>query len=44
MKAPVKKIGLGILKWGGIAIASILLLMFLIPLVFPGTIAQQVKQ
>lgn len=43
MKAPIKKIGFGILKWGGISIASILLLMFLIPLIFPGTIAQQVK-
>ncbi|MNK47227.1 AsmA family protein [compost metagenome] len=43
MKTSVKKIALGILKWTGIFIASILLLMFLIPLVFPGTIAQQVK-
>jgi AsmA protein len=43
MKAPVKKIALKILKWTGIVIASILLLMFLIPLLFPGTISEQVK-
>jgi len=34
---------LKILKWTGISVAAILLLMFLIPLIFPGTIAQQVK-
>lgn len=39
-----KKIGLKILKWTGIGIAIILLLLFLIPLIFPGTIAQQVKK
>jgi AsmA protein len=43
MKAPVKKIALKILKWTGIFIGSVLLLMFLLPLLFPGTIAQQVK-
>lgn len=43
MKAPVKTIGLKILKWTGIFIAFILFLMFIIPLLFPGTIAQQVK-
>ncbi|MHA3789791.1 AsmA family protein [Flavobacterium hauense] len=43
MKAPVKKIALKILKWTGITIGFILLLMFLLPLLFPGTIAQQVK-
>lgn len=40
---PAKNIILKILKWIGIAIASILLLMFLLPIIFPGTIAQQVK-
>lgn len=43
MKAPVKKIALKVLKWTGITIGFILLLMFLLPLLFPGTIAQQVK-
>lgn len=43
MEMPAKNIILKILKWIGIAIASILLLMFLIPIIFPGTIAQQVK-
>jgi AsmA protein len=31
------------LKWLGILVASILFLMFIIPLLFPGTISQQVK-
>ena len=35
---------LKISKWFGIVIAGILLLMFLIPLLFPGTIAEQVKK
>jgi AsmA protein len=39
----IKKIILKILKWFGICVASILLLMFIIPLLFPGTISQQVK-
>ncbi|MFD2602554.1 AsmA family protein [Flavobacterium suzhouense] len=43
MEAPVKKIALKVLKWTGIVIASVLLLMYLIPLLFPGTVAQQVK-
>jgi AsmA protein len=30
-------------KWAGIFVASILFLMFIIPLLFPGTISQQVK-
>ncbi|MDH6253856.1 AsmA protein [Chryseobacterium sp. H1D6B] len=38
-----KKIILKILKWTGILAASILFLMFIIPLLFPGTISQQVK-
>lgn len=43
MKASVKIIGLKIAKWFGIAIASILLLLFLAPIVFPGTVAEQIK-
>ncbi|MFP3595319.1 AsmA-like C-terminal region-containing protein [Chryseobacterium sp. SIMBA_029] len=38
-----KKIILKILKWTGISVASILFLMFIIPILFPGTISQQVK-
>ncbi len=38
-----KKIILKILKWTGISIASILFLMFIIPILFPGTISEQVK-
>ncbi|MET1056359.1 MAG: AsmA-like C-terminal region-containing protein [Pedobacter sp.] len=39
----IKNIGLKTLKWVGIFIASILFLMFIIPLLFPGTISEQVK-
>ncbi|OCK51273.1 membrane assembly protein AsmA [Chryseobacterium sp. CBo1] len=38
-----QKIILKILKWTGIFIASVLFLMFIIPLLFPGTISEQVK-
>lgn len=38
-----KKIGISILKWTGIGILIILFLMFIIPILFPGTISQQVK-
>jgi AsmA protein len=38
-----KKIILKILKWTGISIAAILFLMFIIPILFPGTISHQVK-
>ncbi|WP_267264595.1 AsmA-like C-terminal region-containing protein [Chryseobacterium formosus] len=38
-----KKIILKILKWTGISIASILFLMFIIPILFPGTVSEQVK-
>src|ERR1700761_3631483 len=38
-----KKIALRILKWLGFFVAGILFLMFIIPLLFPGTISQQVK-
>ncbi|KMQ68540.1 membrane assembly protein AsmA [Chryseobacterium sp. FH2] len=38
-----KKITLIILKWSGISLVSILFLMFIIPILFPGTISEQVK-
>lgn len=44
MKASYKNISLKILKITGIVIASILLLLFLIPLVFPGQVAAEVKK
>ena len=44
MKASNKNISLKILKVTGIVIASILLLLFLIPLLFPGTVASEVKK
>ncbi|OXA78591.1 AsmA protein [Flavobacterium aquidurense] len=44
MKASYKNISLKILKIAGIVIASILLLLFLIPLLFPGTVASEVKK
>lgn len=43
MNARVKKISLKVLKGLGIFIASVLLLLYLIPLLFPGQVAQQVK-
>ena len=39
----IKKLALGTLKWVGIFVASILFLMFVIPLLFPGTISEQIK-
>ncbi|MDQ1162470.1 hypothetical protein QE422_002838 [Chryseobacterium sp. SORGH_AS 447] len=39
----LKKILLKVLKWAGISIASLLFLMFIIPILFPGTISAQVK-
>ena len=39
----IKKILFKTLKWIGIFVAFILLLMFLVPLLFPGTISEQVK-
>jgi len=44
MKASYKNISLKILKITGIVIASILLLLFLIPLLFPGKVAAEVKK
>ncbi|MEO4004295.1 AsmA family protein [Flavobacterium sp. CAU 1735] len=44
MKRSPKNIILKTLKITGITIGSILLLLFLIPLLFPGTIAEQVKK
>lgn len=43
MSARLKLITLKILKWLGIFVGVILLLMFLIPLLFPGKVSQQVK-
>ncbi|WP_445453791.1 hypothetical protein [Flavobacterium sp. 25HG05S-40] len=43
MKKPSKSIVVRILKISGITIGSILLLMFLIPILFPGKIAEEVK-
>jgi AsmA protein len=39
----IKLIVLKTLKWLGIFVAAILFLMFIIPLLFPGTISEQVK-
>ncbi|KRB59874.1 AsmA family protein [Flavobacterium sp. Root186] len=44
MKTSYKNISLKILKWTGIVIAGILLLLFLLPLLFPGKIASEVKK
>jgi len=43
MKKPSKSIILRILKISGITFGSILLLLFLIPILFPGRIAEEVK-
>lgn len=43
MKKPSKSIIARILKITGITVASILLLLFLIPILFPGKIAEEVK-
>jgi AsmA protein len=39
----MKKLALKTLKWVGIFVVSILFLMFIIPILFPGTISKQVK-
>ena len=41
--ANLKNVGLKILKWTGIVLLSFLFLLFIIPILFPGTISQQVK-
>lgn len=43
-KSAVKSIGLKILKWTGISSTAILLLLWLLPMLFPGTIAAEVKK
>ena len=43
MKKPSKRIVVKILKITGITVGSILLLLFLIPILFPGKIAEEVK-
>ena len=42
MKNP-KKIISQFLKWTGVSIFTILFLMYIVPILFPGTISQQVK-
>ncbi|HRI19587.1 MAG TPA: hypothetical protein PLA68_01480, partial [Panacibacter sp.] len=44
MKPAAKKIVLKILKITGITLGSILLLLFLLPYLFPGTIAKKIKE
>lgn len=39
----IKNLALKTLKWVGIVVASVLFLMFIIPLLFPGTISEQIK-
>ena len=43
MKSTPRNIALKIFKWIGITIVSVLFLLFIIPILFPGTIAEQVK-
>ncbi|MGX7666893.1 AsmA family protein [Flavobacterium pedocola] len=43
MNAKSKKIALKLLKISGITFGSVIALMFLMPILFPGTIAEQVK-
>lgn len=43
-KASLKRIGLKVLKWTGISFAAILFLLWLLPMLFPGTIAAEVKK
>ncbi len=43
MNKRLKNILIKTAKWTGIAIVSILFLLFIIPILFPGTIAQEVK-
>ncbi|WP_300566255.1 AsmA family protein [Flavobacterium sp.] len=43
MKSGFKNIAVKILKISGISIGAILLIMFLVPIIFPGQIAQKVK-
>jgi AsmA protein len=44
MKIPVKKILFKTLKISGITIGSILLLMFLVPMLFPGTVTKKINE
>lgn len=43
MKIPFKTVAIKFLKWTGIALASILGLMLILPILFPGKIAEEVK-
>lgn len=44
MKRPLKNIVLKLAKWTGIFIGAVLLLLYLLPLLFPGTISAEVKK
>ncbi len=44
MNSPVRNRTVKILKWIGITLAFLLLLMFLLPILFPGKITDEVKQ
>ncbi|MFP9115741.1 AsmA family protein [Flavobacterium sp. RHBU_3] len=44
MKINIKKIALKTLKWAGISIAALLLLLFLLPVLFPGKIESEVRK
>jgi AsmA protein len=43
MKKPSKPVVIRILKWIGISVTSIIALLFLLPILFPGKIAEEVK-
>ncbi|WP_298155765.1 AsmA-like C-terminal region-containing protein [Flavobacterium sp.] len=43
MRTGFKKAALKTAKWFGITLASLLLLLFLLPIIFPGTVAEQIK-
>ena len=43
MKKPSKPVVIRILKWIGISVSSLIALLFLLPILFPGKIAEEVK-
>ncbi|TDP58673.1 AsmA-like C-terminal region-containing protein [Flavobacterium dankookense] len=43
MKKPAKPVVIRILKWIGISVSSLIALLFLLPILFPGKIAEEVK-
>lgn len=44
MRFNAKNIALGALKWTGIVVAFVLLMLFILPLVFPGKVESEVKK